>query len=141
MSLEPALYAMRMLVMVLAAYHLWWTAPAVMAAARGDWGRRIAYRCALFFLIAGSFAFQIFALLGTPNTATRIMSHVILSVGLCVCFSVKRLSAHYGKFDKLFANLDAALAIVDLWKVAPGAATKIADDCRRLTAEAIVRRD
>lgn len=132
------LMLMRALVIVLASYHLWWTAPSFVDAARGDWGRRVAYRCTLFLLIGGSFAFQVIALFYTPNEATRIMSLVVISVGLVTCFSVKRFSDHYGKFDRLFANLDAALAIVDLWQVAPEAATKIADECRRQTAEAII---
>lgn len=133
------LIALRWLVIALSTYHLRWTFPAVCAAARGMWGRREAYRSSIFFLVSGTFAFQSFAVIGVANEATRLMSLTLIAIGLCVLFQVRVHARHYAKFDRLFAYLDGALAIVDLWLVDREAAEAKAAECRRLTVEAMSR--
>ena len=134
-----ALTILRAVLVALALYAMWWTAPALRRVAHGL-GNGIGWlRSAVFFLGAGTFAFQSFALFGKANDATRFMSSLTLLIGLGVAAYARAEARRIDKFGALFVFVGGAMAIVDLWRVDPEQAERIAADCRRLTAEGVSR--
>ena len=132
--------ALRLLVLGLAIHTMQWTAGQTLSLAQGRWNLRAAYRSVLFFLGAGTVSFQTFAVFGTPTEATRAGSTLLLAIGFGLCVYIKRQSPRYDQLIRALDYIGEAMALVDLARVDLPAARRIAEECRRLTAEGMTNR-
>ena len=59
----------------------------------------------------------------------------LIGLGLCIC--VTRLAPCYDQLVRALDYLGEAMALIDLTRVDLAAARRIAEECRRLTAEKV----
>lgn len=125
---------LRGMLLALSAYNICWTAPGVATVFRGRFAPLAVFQAAIFWLAAGTLAFQCFALFGQPTQGTRIASGLTLLIGLGAAASLRARVKHLTKFGRLLGNVEVAMAMVDLATVDATAANIKAAECRALTA-------
>lgn len=136
---SAAMMPMRPVLLALAVLNMAWSLPGVCATFRGR--RRVLsmVQSTIFFLAAGTAAYQAFAVFSTPNAATRLGSSVTLLVGLSAALAVRSTVKRLSRIERVFLFTEGALAIADLWAVDRVAAEAMATAARRQTAEAMIR--
>lgn len=139
-----ALVLMRWAVLGLALYNAAWAAPAALRIFRLQLDVRIATH--LVFLLA-SVSFVIFQATyfwtgGSTNPGWSAPGRTLgLALQFFACAVMAWLGGQYRLyrgFASVFSHPGEALAMSDLARVDPQAAEQMADQCRRLTAKAII---
>ena len=139
---DAAVLILRLIAAGLAAWNVTWTISGARELMRGRVRPPEIYLSVVFWFSVAVLTFQCSYLAGqTPNW--RLLAYTLLAVSMGLAAVGHRLGATLKarQFYSTWDHLGVATAMVDLAKLDPAAAERVADECRRLTAQTMVNRN
>lgn len=130
---------LRAVVLGLALRNLWWSFPSARALLKGTFDPVTIVVATIFWASATAVTFQTAYFVGV-GPMWRLAATIVLAISMALAALSHKISiiSHSKKLGIIYDNIEVVLPIAELAKVDPAAALRISEECRRLTAGAIL---
>jgi hypothetical protein len=133
--------ALRVVVLLLSLWNLWWSFPSARALLRSNQDPITIVVATIFWASATATTFQVAYFVGV-SPVWRLAATIVLAISMTLAALSHRISiiANSNKLEAIYDHLEPALAIAELAKVNPDAAKAMADQCRHMIADSLIKR-